>query len=666
MDSSVALNRRYQLEKELGRGGFCVTWLAHPKKSREPKLVVKELQLEKLGNWQSLEQFESEARLLSHLHHAHIPDFVDFISEDTPAGRRLYLVQECIVGDNLETLLADGRYFTEAEVRNIALTLAQVLEYLHGFSPPIIHRDLKPGNIMLRASDDLVFLVDFGAVKAPVSSGALTVTGTVGFMPIEQIEGRVVPASDLYALGMTLIQVLSHQDPNSLPKKGLKVDFRPAVNISAGFARILDRLIEPDLRRRYASASELIADLEGRTSPVKPLLRHWKLTLAACLSLILIAWLSLRERTVPLPAPAVTPASVPPGMSSQEYLHLGNDFYASAQYALAANYYSEALKGLPRRPETARTWFNLAYSHTELGDYAQAVRDYDQALQLDPKVNSDTTEHNLGYNYYLLGDYASARKHLSAQLAFKPEHLSALNYLGLSYLEEKQYAPALEAFNRAIAIDPNYRYPYNNRGRLYHDQGQLEQALLDYDRALAADSRYSLPHYNKAELYYDQGKYLLCINEASTAIGLASPYASAHNMRGLCHHGLKQYELAIDDYQTAIAQKAAYPSAHYNLGLAYDDVGKPELAIAAYQQALKLQPAYARPLNNLGYIYERQGKLDMALSYYTRALETEPEALYFTNRGNLYRQLKNCPQAHADWKIACAKGSQSSCKAVCP
>ncbi|HEY9844128.1 MAG TPA: tetratricopeptide repeat protein, partial [Candidatus Obscuribacterales bacterium] len=120
------------------------------------------------------------------------------------------------------------------------------------------------------------------------------------------------------------------------------------------------------------------------------------------------------------------------------------------------------------------------------------------------------------------------------------------------------------------------------------------------------------------------------------------------------------------DYQTAIAQKAAYPSAHYNLGLAYDDVGKPELAIAAYQQALKLQPAYARPLNNLGYIYERQGKLDMALSYYTRALETEPEALYFTNRGNLYRLLKNCPQAHADWKIACAKGSQSSCKAVCP
>ena len=104
MESSAILTRRYHLEKELGRGGFCVTWLAHPKKRREPLLVVKELQLEKLGDWQSLDQFEREAQLLSHLDHANIPDFVDFISEDTSEGRRLYLVQECIEGKDLASL----------------------------------------------------------------------------------------------------------------------------------------------------------------------------------------------------------------------------------------------------------------------------------------------------------------------------------------------------------------------------------------------------------------------------------------------------------------------------------------------------------------------------------------------------------------------------------
>lgn len=171
MSDASLLKSRYVLERELGRGGCAITWLARPQQDESRRVVVKELQLEKLGSWQDLNQFETEARLLEHLDHPHIPDFIELLSEDTPTGKHLYLVQEWIDGQDLGDLLAGGKYFTEAEAIVIAKAVCEVLIYLHGFSPPMIHRDIKPGNLMLRARDRQVFVIRLrrrqGARPAP-------------------------------------------------------------------------------------------------------------------------------------------------------------------------------------------------------------------------------------------------------------------------------------------------------------------------------------------------------------------------------------------------------------------------------------------------------------------------------------------------------------------
>ena len=266
MKATQLLKNRYEIQEILGRGGFAVTYRAIDTESGE-ECAVKCLSFRKIEEWKTWELFEREARILKNLDHPKIPRYIDFFTQETGQDVELYLVQAYVAGKNLAQLVSEGRHFSEVEAVRLALKMCDLLDYLHSLSPPIVHRDIKPGNILLDAEDRLS-LIDFGAVKETLlsssssSSGAPTVVGTYGYMPLEQIEGRALPQSDLYALGMTLVYLLSHKEPTDIEKSGLELDFEQHVNISADFAAIIKKLIAPDWQRRYQSAVEVKADLE--------------------------------------------------------------------------------------------------------------------------------------------------------------------------------------------------------------------------------------------------------------------------------------------------------------------------------------------------------------------------------------------------------------------
>ena len=253
----------YQIEKELGQGGFATSWLARDTRNQQ-LCVLKKINLAQMDTWKSLELFERECKTLKHLKHPGIPHFIDAWSHEgnNEQAPEAVLVQEYIPGKNLEQWLEDGRRFSEAEALELALQMCEILSYLHGFSPPVIHRDIKPGNVILDDKQRL-FLIDFGAVKQTLSSQSQSVTliGTFGYMPLEQMEGRSLPASDLYSLGATLVFLLSGRTPAELERKNLKLDFRPHTLLSNKFNQILDTLLEPDLSKRYSNVAELQADL---------------------------------------------------------------------------------------------------------------------------------------------------------------------------------------------------------------------------------------------------------------------------------------------------------------------------------------------------------------------------------------------------------------------
>ncbi|MEC4986598.1 MAG: serine/threonine-protein kinase [Oscillatoria sp. PMC 1068.18] len=253
---------RYRLVAPLGEGAFGTTYEAEDLNTYQ-RVAIKVLSLRAATNWKMLELFEREAKVLANLNHPNIPRYIDYFHVDTNEDRQFYLVQELVAGESLASLVQKGWHANEAEVKNIAKQVLKTLKYLHSWTPPVIHRDLKPQNI-IRQSDGKIFLVDFGAVQDVYRNTLIqggTFVGTIGYMAPEQFQGTAFLASDLYSLGATLLFLLTHRNPEELPSKRLKIDFRSRVEISPEFGDWLEKMLEPAVEDRFPSAGKALSRL---------------------------------------------------------------------------------------------------------------------------------------------------------------------------------------------------------------------------------------------------------------------------------------------------------------------------------------------------------------------------------------------------------------------
>ena len=259
LEPQAIVNQRYQLERQLGQNAGRETWLAKDLQKENELVVVKLLAFGGNVQWEDLKLFEREANVLKQLNHPRIPKYRDYFSID---DRSLWfgLVQEYIQGDSLREHIARGHKFTESQVKKIAIAVLEILIYLHELSPQVLHRDIKPSNLILTKSEGEtpnIYLVDFGAVqdRASAEGKSFTVVGTYGYAPMEQYGGRAVAASDLYALGATLIYLLTGISPADLPQDDeAKIMFRDRTSASLDFVEWIQTLVEPLLKKRYASA----------------------------------------------------------------------------------------------------------------------------------------------------------------------------------------------------------------------------------------------------------------------------------------------------------------------------------------------------------------------------------------------------------------------------
>ncbi|MEH2193867.1 MAG: serine/threonine-protein kinase [Nostoc sp.] len=258
------LSARYEVQQLLGKKAGRRTLVARDLNTQE-LVVIKLLSFGSDFEWDDLKLFEREAETLKSLSHPLIPRYLDYFEVNSATIKGFALVQSYIPAKSLEQYCQSGRTFTEAEVKQIAKALLEILVYLHGLYPPVIHRDIKPSNILLgeRSGNSVgqVYLVDFGSVQTVLATegGTRTVVGSYGYMPQEQFGGRTVPASDLYSLGATLIYLVTGTHPGDLPQKDFRIQFEQVANLSPGFSNWLKWMIEPSLERRLSSATEAMS-----------------------------------------------------------------------------------------------------------------------------------------------------------------------------------------------------------------------------------------------------------------------------------------------------------------------------------------------------------------------------------------------------------------------
>ncbi|WP_341527433.1 serine/threonine-protein kinase [Nostoc sp. UHCC 0302] len=279
----LMLDGRYVPIKLLGRGGFGAAFLARDR--RIPGMrqcVVKQFQpagnLTSAQLQQAQQMFEREAEVLAEIgnQHDHIPDLFAFfpvIVNSLQSGQQdqfFYLVQEYIDGQNLQEELAHKGKFSEQQILELLQEILKVLKFVHDRG--IIHRDIKPSNIM-RRRDGKLFLLDFGAVKqvTNVPSGSAYSTGiySLGFAPPEQMAGgQVFPSTDLYALAVTILTLLTDQEATKLfDAYSNQWQWRTQASVSPQLADILDKMLLAAANQRFHSADEVLSALTQHVIP---------------------------------------------------------------------------------------------------------------------------------------------------------------------------------------------------------------------------------------------------------------------------------------------------------------------------------------------------------------------------------------------------------------
>jgi len=257
MKINTILAARYQIIEQLNYKIGRQTFLARDLQSQD-LVVIKILCFDADFKWDDHKLFEREASTLQHLYHPAIPKYIDYFDLDEPNCRGFALVQTYIDAPSLETVVKEGRKFSEADVIELADRILTVLAYLHEQIPAVIHRDIKPSNILLdnRSGNSIgdIYLVDFGSVQTAASTyeGTITIVGTCGYMPLEQFSGQTTTASDLYSLGMTIIYLLTGNHPSELVTVNGQVKF--TAEISNRFRRWLEKMTQPYLEKRFDSA----------------------------------------------------------------------------------------------------------------------------------------------------------------------------------------------------------------------------------------------------------------------------------------------------------------------------------------------------------------------------------------------------------------------------
>ena len=285
----TVIDGKYQILKEIGRGGMSVVYLAmdtHLNKQWAVKEILKK------GNGKNGEiivnSLLAEANLMKRLDHPTFPRIVDIIDN----GTTIYVIEDYIEGESMDKILLEYGAQPEEKVIDWAMQIADALSYLHSQKPPIIYRDMKPANVMLKPEGNIK-IIDFGIAREYKEQNLAdtTVLGTKGYAPPEQYSGQTDPRSDIFALGMTMHHLLTGVDPRNGEPYAPVRQWNP--ELSEGIEIIIDRCVQPASENRYQNCADLIYDLEHPELITKDFKRKqkrklWSFVVSASLAAIML------------------------------------------------------------------------------------------------------------------------------------------------------------------------------------------------------------------------------------------------------------------------------------------------------------------------------------------------------------------------------------------
>jgi tetratricopeptide (TPR) repeat protein/tRNA A-37 threonylcarbamoyl transferase component Bud32 len=660
---------RYKITNYLGGGGFGETYVANDTQlPGSPQCVVKKLkpQSTDIATLEIARRlFDTEAQVLYKLgNHDHIPQLLAYFEENA----EFYLVQELIIGNDLDQELKPGTIFNQDQVISLLQEILEILDFVH--QQKVIHRDVNPRNILRREQDNKLILIDFGAVKQIttqlVNSTDITKStvaiGTPGYMPGEQAQGTPKFSSDIYALGIIAIGALTGLSPDQLEKDAEtnEIIWENYATVSSEFARFLNQMVCYDFRQRYTSATIALqalqalnkntsgtiviapATLQNQTKNLKIKKGiFWKLLLGVfVLGIGSVGTVFMINRIN--------------NTNAVELYNQGNTLIQLQRYeeALAVyekageikpNYpqawygqgkalfqlkkYPEALlaydKAIQIQPNYLEAWSNRGFVLVSLKRYSEALAAFDKALQLkndDPKVWQIKADILVKIN-----QYNNAVQAYEQAINLQPDNSELWYKKGSALQNIKQYEEATTAYKKTVELKPDHESAWYNLGNCLVNLNRYEFALQAYDQAVQYNPNNSAAWLSRSNILMTLRRYPEAIDSFSQVIKSNPQQYQAWYNRGWALHQVKRYPEAIESYNKAIAIKGNDYLVWYNLGNTQYNLQKYQEAIASYNKAIRYKPNHYESWYSKGNALLNLQQYQQAIASYDKAIEYKPD-----------------------------------------
>jgi tetratricopeptide (TPR) repeat protein len=266
-----------------------------------------------------------------------------------------------------------------------------------------------------------------------------------------------------------------------------------------------------------------------------------------------------------------------------------------------------------------------------MGEYAAALADLNQALELDP--DDVWAIAHRGATYRQMREYPAALADLDRALELKPNYVWAIATRGATYRRIGDFAAALADLDRAIELDPNAVWAILNRGDVYRRMGEYKAALADFNRAIELNPNNAWAITRRGVIYWSLKQYPEALADLNQAIEFEPNYAWGFAVRGFTYGVLGQYPAALADLDRAIELVPNEAGVHYGRGLLHLAMSVPDQAEADLSQAIRLaRQAYEKDPQNplkvltLALYYLAAGEIKEAERLYHQALIGPPSA----------------------------------------
>ena len=579
----LTLGGRYKIRQYLGGSIWGHTYLAEDLYSRHNLLsrcIVKRLKAREISRSpEAEERFNKELIALRELGDRDlIPAFFNEFAQDGD----IYLVREFIDGNDLDREIQNKKCLREEEVISLLFDVLETLKFVH--SKRIIHRDIKPSNLIRRFADGKIFLIDFGAVKEIIqlpdnkrrmTSQLTKVLGTEGYMSPEQRAKRPVFASDIYALGMTAIHLLTGKHPEEFqtePETGNLI-WRDDTRVSPELAKILDKMVQVGLGKgeRYQSAREVLSVLNRK----------------------------FNKRKLKI-----------------DYRNINDRYFAKVNLKLNQNI----------------LWKIIGF--IVVGTSLIAI-----FLFFLTSTNKDRYLFSQGVGLLKKGKYEEAIIKFDEVLAINANNYQALINRGIAQGYLKQYPDMLASCQLAITIQKNDSYAWSCKGEALYNLRRYEDALISFNKAIIINPRDPYYWFNKAESLLALQKHHESIRAINEAIEIVNQnkaqqvnlnfVSATYSLKGKILREQKIYDDAIAVYTKALEYNPNYFPALRDMGIIlknwqkYHEAEKQFDKIINNDRFTDAQKSQAYYYSGLTWCEQKNYKL--ALDAFNKALELKPD-----------------------------------------